>query len=112
MSGGTTAKIGGLSELKRRLLFVLIALIVYRIGAHIPVPGLPQCAMGRTGGCIAILGLELPARGYRVICAPPGRAGPTLAGAVGSLGAPDGEGCFRLRQHRLHGQQPATSSGG
>jgi preprotein translocase subunit SecY len=30
----------GLHELKQRLLFVLIALIVYRIGAHIPVPGL------------------------------------------------------------------------
>lgn len=34
---------GGLSELKRRLLFVLIGIIIYRIGAHIPVPGLdPQ----------------------------------------------------------------------
>ena len=34
---------GGLSELKRRLLFVLIGIIVYRIGAHIPVPGInPQ----------------------------------------------------------------------
>ncbi len=31
---------GGLSELKKRLLFVLIAIIVFRIGAHIPVPGL------------------------------------------------------------------------
>lgn len=30
----------GFSELKRRLLFVLLALIIYRIGAHIPVPGL------------------------------------------------------------------------
>ncbi len=35
-----SASQGGLSELKQRLLFVLIALIVYRIGAHIPVPGL------------------------------------------------------------------------
>lgn len=34
---------GGLSELKRRLLFVLIGIVIYRIGAHIPVPGLdPQ----------------------------------------------------------------------
>ena len=34
---------GGLGELKRRLLFVLVCLIVYRIGAHIPVPGInPQ----------------------------------------------------------------------
>jgi preprotein translocase subunit SecY len=34
---------GGLSELKKRLLFVLLIIVVYRIGAHIPVPGLdPQ----------------------------------------------------------------------
>jgi len=34
---------GGLTELKRRLLFVLIGIIIFRIGAHIPVPGLdPQ----------------------------------------------------------------------
>lgn len=33
----------GLTELKRRLLFVLFALVIYRIGAYIPVPGLdPQ----------------------------------------------------------------------
>lgn len=31
---------GGLSELKRRLLFVLIGILIYRIGAHIPVPGI------------------------------------------------------------------------
>lgn len=31
---------GGLIELRQRLFFVLIAIIVYRIGAHIPVPGL------------------------------------------------------------------------
>ncbi len=30
----------GLLELKQRLLFVVIAIIVYRIGCHIPVPGL------------------------------------------------------------------------
>lgn len=36
----TSAMQGGLSELKQRLLFVLLAIIVYRIGAHIPVPGL------------------------------------------------------------------------
>ncbi len=30
----------GLSELRSRLLFVLIALLVYRIGTHIPVPGI------------------------------------------------------------------------
>lgn len=33
----------GLTELKNRLMFVLIAILIYRIGAHIPVPGLdPQ----------------------------------------------------------------------
>lgn len=31
---------GGLAELKSRLLFVVLGIIVYRIGAHIPVPGL------------------------------------------------------------------------
>lgn len=34
--GGTS----GLSELKQRLLFVVLAILVFRIGAHIPVPGL------------------------------------------------------------------------
>lgn len=34
---------GGLAELKSRLLFVVLAILVYRLGAHIPVPGLdPQ----------------------------------------------------------------------
>jgi len=30
----------GLTELKNRILFVILGLIIYRIGAHIPVPGL------------------------------------------------------------------------
>ncbi len=30
----------GLQELKQRLLFVLLGIVVYRLGAHIPVPGL------------------------------------------------------------------------
>lgn len=33
------AKSGGLSELKQRLLFVLLAIVVFRIGSFIPVPG-------------------------------------------------------------------------
>ncbi len=34
---------GGLSELKSRLMFVVLGILVYRLGAHIPVPGLdPQ----------------------------------------------------------------------
>lgn len=41
-AGLATSK-GGLTELKRRILFLVIGIIVYRIGAHIPVPGLdPQ----------------------------------------------------------------------
>lgn len=32
--------VGKMSELKSRLLFVLGALVVYRLGAHIPVPGI------------------------------------------------------------------------
>jgi|TARA_B100001971_G_scaffold213553_1_gene247236 preprotein translocase subunit SecY len=31
---------GGLTELRHRLLFVFIAILVYRIGSHIPVPGI------------------------------------------------------------------------
>src|SRR4026208_2023440 len=31
---------GKMGDLKRRLLFLLGALIVYRIGAHVPVPGI------------------------------------------------------------------------
>lgn len=37
----------GLSELGRRLLFVLFALLVYRIGTHIPVPGINPEALQR-----------------------------------------------------------------
>lgn len=37
---GAALSQGGLSELKRRLFFVLMAIIVFRIGSHIPVPGL------------------------------------------------------------------------
>ncbi len=33
-------KADGLAELKSRLLFVLLAVIVYRIGTHVPVPGI------------------------------------------------------------------------
>lgn len=30
----------GLSELKRRLFFVFLAIVIYRLGSHVPVPGL------------------------------------------------------------------------
>ena len=39
---GTADKMG---DLKRRLWFVLLALIVYRVGAHIPVPGIDPVAL-------------------------------------------------------------------
>jgi len=38
-------KSNGLSELKDRLLFVVSALVVYRIGSHIPVPGIDPNAL-------------------------------------------------------------------
>ncbi|EIC30961.1 MULTISPECIES: preprotein translocase subunit SecY [Methylomicrobium] len=38
-------KPGGLSELKSRLLFVLGAFFVYRVGSHIPVPGIDPKAL-------------------------------------------------------------------
>jgi preprotein translocase subunit SecY len=40
-----TGKVGSFSELKARLLFVLGALFVYRVGAHIPVPGIDPKAL-------------------------------------------------------------------
>jgi preprotein translocase subunit SecY len=38
--GSALSRGGGLAELKRRILFVLLGIIIYRIGAHIPVPGI------------------------------------------------------------------------
>ncbi len=38
-------EIGRLTELKHRLMFVIGALIVYRIGAHIPMPGIDPVAL-------------------------------------------------------------------
>ena len=39
-SGSTVAKSDKYGDLRRRLVFLLLALVVYRIGAHIPVPGI------------------------------------------------------------------------
>ena len=38
--GASSSAQNGISDLKRRLLFVLIAIVVFRIGSYIPVPGL------------------------------------------------------------------------
>ena len=46
--------LGKLTELKQRILFVVLALIVYRLGSFIPVPGVNSEAMSalieRQGG--------------------------------------------------------------
>src|SRR3984957_7366640 len=40
---GVNSKQSGLTDLKYRLLFVLLAIVIFRIGSYIPVPGLnPQ----------------------------------------------------------------------
>ena len=39
-SAQTLAKSGKYGDLRRRLLFLLLALIVFRIGTHVPVPGI------------------------------------------------------------------------
>ena len=36
---------GNIAELRRRIFFLLGALLVFRIGAHIPVPGIDPAAM-------------------------------------------------------------------
>lgn len=38
-------RLGSLAELRQRLLFVLGALFVYRVGAHVPVPGIDSKAL-------------------------------------------------------------------
>ncbi len=56
------AKTGKFGDLRRRLLFLLLALVVYRIGAHIPVPGidpaqLQQFFKGQEGGILGMANL-------------------------------------------------------
>jgi len=53
---------GRMGDLRRRLLFVLGALIVYRIGAHIPVPGidpavLEQLFRSQAGGILGMFNM-------------------------------------------------------
>ena len=54
------AKSGKFGDLRRRLVFLLLALVVYRLGAHIPVPGidpvqLQQMFKGQQGGILNLL---------------------------------------------------------
>ena len=56
------AKTGKFGDLRRRLFFLLLALVVYRIGAHIPVPGidpaqLQQFFKGQEGGILGMANL-------------------------------------------------------
>ena len=57
--GGNKA---GTGDLRRRLVFLLLALVVYRIGAHIPVPGidpaqLQQLFKGQSGGILSLFNM-------------------------------------------------------
>jgi preprotein translocase subunit SecY len=56
---GKTDKYG---DLRRRLVFLLLALVVYRIGTHIPVPGidpnqLQQLFKGQQGGILSLFNM-------------------------------------------------------
>jgi len=58
----TLGKTGKFGDLKRRLMFLLGALIVYRIGAHIPVPGIDPVQLaklfeGQQGGILGVFNL-------------------------------------------------------
>lgn len=47
MASNPIAAVGKLGDLKRRLWFLLFALIVFRIGTHIPVPGINAAELAR-----------------------------------------------------------------
>jgi preprotein translocase subunit SecY len=54
------AKSGKFGDLRRRLVFLLLALVVYRVGAHIPVPGIDPAQLqemfkGQQGGILNLL---------------------------------------------------------
>jgi len=61
-SANNMAKSGKYGDLSRRLVFLLLALVVYRIGAHIPVPGidpdqLKQLFNGQQGGILSLFNM-------------------------------------------------------
>jgi preprotein translocase subunit SecY len=56
------AKSGKFGDLRRRLIFLLLALVVYRVGAHIPVPGidpdqLQQLFNSQSGGILSLFNM-------------------------------------------------------
>jgi len=61
-SAAAALKSGKSGDLKKRLIFLLFALVVYRIGAHIPVPGinpdeLASLFQGQQGGILGMFNL-------------------------------------------------------
>ena len=61
-SAAQIAKTGKFGDLRRRLVFLLLALIVYRIGAHIPVPGIDPSQLqalfkGQQGGILSLFNM-------------------------------------------------------
>ena len=61
-SANQSAKTDKFGDLRRRLVFLLLALVVYRIGAHIPVPGidpaqLQQFFKGQEGGILNLINM-------------------------------------------------------
>jgi len=62
VTSATTGKADKYGDLRRRLVFLLLALVVYRLGAHIPVPGidpaqLQQLFSGRQGGILSLFNM-------------------------------------------------------
>jgi preprotein translocase subunit SecY len=58
----TIGKTGKYGDLRRRLLFLLMALIVYRVGTHVPVPGidpdqLRQLFQSQQGGILGLFNM-------------------------------------------------------
>jgi preprotein translocase subunit SecY len=56
------AKSGKFGDLRRRLIFLLLALVVYRVGAHIPVPGIDPTELqrlfeGQQGGILSLFNM-------------------------------------------------------
>ncbi|MCA0239373.1 MAG: preprotein translocase subunit SecY [Proteobacteria bacterium] len=61
-SANQLAKSGKFGDLRRRIVFLILALVVYRIGAHIPVPGidpvqLQQLFQGQQGGILNLFNM-------------------------------------------------------
>ncbi|HUL63103.1 MAG TPA: preprotein translocase subunit SecY [Burkholderiaceae bacterium] len=61
-ASATIGKTGKYGDLRRRLLFLLMALIVYRVGTHVPVPGidpdqLRQLFQSQQGGILGLFNM-------------------------------------------------------